>query len=196
MTLAVILQYIVVSIHAPAKGATYSAVASMCCRLEFQSTLPRRERLNVPVILIKGLVSIHAPAKGATSDGRFPELRRFWFQSTLPRRERPGRRKSAGVRQRFQSTLPRRERLQFPGQRREIPGFNPRSREGSDAFTHIKRKSKNTFQSTLPRRERPQFQPKIHFNFQQKSTNYHFIYFISPFFIPSFFYTPLHLCTF
>ena len=43
------------------------------------------------------------------------------------------------------------------------------------------------FQSTLPRRERPQFRPKIHSNFQQKSTNYHFIYLIFPFFHPLFF---------
>ena len=38
------------------------------------------------------------------------------------------------------------------------------------------------FQSTLPRRERQQFRPKIHSNFQQKSTNYHFIYLIFPLF--------------
>ena len=43
------------------------------------------------------------------------------------------------------------------------------------------------FQSTLPRRERQQFRPKIHSNFQQKSTNYHFIYLIFPFFHPLFF---------
>ena len=65
----------------------------------------------------------------------------------------------------FQSTLPRRERR----------------------YREIYTGSCMTFQSTLPRRERQQFQLKIHFIFQQKSTNYHFIYLISPFSHPLFF---------
>ena len=87
--------------------------------------------------------------------------------------------------------------------------FNPRSHEGSDLLginhmtlninvsIHAPTKgATNTvatytdiplFQSTLPRRERQQFQPKIHSNFQQKSTNYHFIYLIFPFSHPLFF---------
>ena len=81
--------------------------------------------------------------------------------------------------------------------------FNPRSREGSDprslnvppvafvvsihapakgaTYNNHSDSSSFMFQSTLPRRERPQFQPKIHSNFQQKSTNYHFIYLVFPF---------------
>ena len=56
-----------ISIHAPAKGATF-----------------QRQFSN----LTTAVISIHAPAKGATSTRtRVPAIRKF--QSTLPRRERP-----------------------------------------------------------------------------------------------------------
>ena len=55
-----------VSIHAPAKGATKMGNGSMY-HVEFQSTLPRRERLSV-------------------NDRMY--IRKSRFQSTLPRRER------------------------------------------------------------------------------------------------------------
>ena len=56
--------------------------------LEFQSTLPRRERqylLSCKDFIC--FISIHAPAKGATKHN-FYGVRLFRFQSTLPRRER------------------------------------------------------------------------------------------------------------
>ncbi len=58
---------ICISIHAPAKGAT-KAGGDVEAAIQFQSTLPRRERHfsgrpeNLPIS-----ISIHAPAKGATS---------------------------------------------------------------------------------------------------------------------------------
>ena len=56
-----------VSIHAPAKGATSGTVKIADPEQEFQSTLPRRERLEALEDLeILTVVSIHAPAKGAT----------------------------------------------------------------------------------------------------------------------------------
>ena len=80
----------VISIHAPAKGATVDPVDGFCYFWSFQSTLPRRERLmtfsisdsisrfqstlprrerqDIPEsIRISNVISIHAPAKGATS---------------------------------------------------------------------------------------------------------------------------------
>ena len=55
-----------VSIHAPAKGATY-IVDDLLVDIRFQSTLPRRERLvHTRTFLTLLQVSIHAPAKGAT----------------------------------------------------------------------------------------------------------------------------------
>ena len=71
--------------------------------------------------------------------------------------------------------------------RLDLKSFNPRSHEGSDNMIDMDVSQLDMFQSTLPRRERQQFRPKIHSNFQQKSTNYHFIYLIFPFFHPLFF---------
>ena len=57
----------IISIHAPAKGATAPGVPEYNVIIIFQSTLPRRERLDT---MTKGkevvIISIHAPAKGAT----------------------------------------------------------------------------------------------------------------------------------
>ena len=121
----------IISIHAPAKGATFVG--------------------GVSLALI--LISIHAPAKGATLLGGGSVIT-LPFQSTLPRRERPLTARTVAVRAAFQSTLPRRERPRPPRRpanlwrfqstlpRRERPrkwsamrwrrNFNPRSREGSD----------------------------------------------------------------
>ena len=77
-----------ISIHAPAKGATFVKRHDIVQSVQFQSTLPRRERLWSSTV--SSCIAI--------------------FQSTLPRRERP----SSGVTPHrpapFQSTLPRRER--------------------------------------------------------------------------------------
>ena len=217
----------IVSIHAPAKGATLFSLFVLFAVLAFQSTLPRRERLlaqfrcygdctvsiHAPA---KGAtdietelcdvhpVSIHAPAKGATVD----YFRRVLPATSFNPRSREGSDRGVYCQYRryagFQSTLPRRERRTAPP-RTPMPhrfnprsregsdismylrpawgkSFNPRSREGSDAIVSLYVLIFSVFQSTLPRRERQQFQPKIHSNFQQKSTNYHFIYLIFPLF--------------
>ena len=77
-----------ISIHAPAKGATYGKLSTKLSE-QFQSTLPRRERLCLWHIRRQTMI----------------------FQSTLPRRERPRLLTSAFCNTAFQSTLPRRERL-------------------------------------------------------------------------------------
>ncbi len=79
-----------ISIHAPAKGATTALISIGAAGIEFQSTLPRRERLCNPILpsfnwnfnprsregsdqmvqyplLVEKQISIHAPAKGATA---------------------------------------------------------------------------------------------------------------------------------
>ena len=125
----------------------------------FQSTLPRRERPGL----------------------RRNSIKCTKFQSTLPRRERPFRPIFMGRPLGFQSTLPRRERRIPPTVLVLAERFQstlPRRERQRMLVDSI---SKVRFQSTLPRRERPQFQPKIHSNFQQKSTNYHFIYLVFPF---------------
>ena len=111
-TLCTINRDFVISIHAPARGAT-AFIAEVIIFNIFQSTLPRGERRIV----------------------WFSPCSMPVFQSTLPRGERHKLRSIAGQGQIFQSTLPRGERLA----RRFLPhrgrNFNPRSREGSD-FTY------------------------------------------------------------
>ena len=55
----------------------------------FQSTLPREERLtDANVQLYAKSISIHAPTRGATNTNGLFSLKTI-FQSTLPREERP-----------------------------------------------------------------------------------------------------------
>ena len=57
----------VISIHAPTRGATNWRVMYPIT-IEFQSTLPREERLPcLQQLLLKSQISIHAPTRGATA---------------------------------------------------------------------------------------------------------------------------------
>ena len=125
------LDNIIISIHAPTRGAT-------CEPIEF---------------LKRYCISIHAPTRGATlTFCIFPPFLKF--QSTLPREERRNCQNSFSLTKRFQSTLPREERHKPPYPitrhdtfqstlpREERPRwvrldnflcyFNPRSHERSD----------------------------------------------------------------
>ena len=102
-----------ISIHAPAKGAT---------QLEAYSNADEA-------------ISIHAPAKGATVL-ILPFAHNLLYFNP---RSREGSDVPAPVfansSRKFQSTLPRRERQKQRGNRdSDIRNFNPRSREGSDRF--------------------------------------------------------------
>ena len=100
----------IISIHAPAKGATFAKLGHTKIS-KFQSTLPRRERLH-RINKITSLINFN-PRSREGSD----YLQTQWIY---------------GV-QRFQSTLPRRER-RFPNfTTYRYKNFNPRSREGSDS---------------------------------------------------------------
>ena len=105
----VLFQSSAISIHAPAKGATM-ADSPMRRIAIFQSTLPRRERRYEMVTSSAGMT----------------------FQSTLPRRERPRTLTRSPFSPTFQSTLPRRERRKSQPINPLSLYFNPRSREGSD----------------------------------------------------------------
>ena len=64
-----------VSIHAPAKGATWLYLYASTLEM-FQSTRPRRARHMATVEWVNEfVVSIHAPAKGATRLGGKPKRR-------------------------------------------------------------------------------------------------------------------------
>ena len=123
-----------ISIHAPAKGATARYVP----------------------VFADPVISIHAPAKGATMIWRHFDRDMYGFQSTPPRRGRlnsPAGRNSVNG---FQSTPPRRGRLVFFFMMIILSYFNPRPREGGDAFASVNGIFVTVFQSTPPRRGRHQ----------------------------------------
>ena len=92
------------------EGSDQIGFETMLKSKEFQSTLPRRERLGqLQVKLVANGISIHTPTKGATT--LWQSYSKTWtFQSTLPRRERHKKLATYTHKQLFQSTLPRRER--------------------------------------------------------------------------------------
>ena len=167
-----------ISIHAPARGATSS---SSYCKQSSSNFNPRsREGSDHKFISSASKMRYFNPRSREGSDIQPTRNKRETadkFQSTLPRGERLVFRdpfmQSAG----FQSTLPRGERrLHTPldssaayfnprsregsdafGERAMITfqNFNPRSREGSDLTNQLESaKIEVTFQSTLPRGER------------------------------------------
>ena len=102
----------VVSIHAPARGATYAGLTGQSITEWFQSTRPHGARLCVnQTVFIVRHVSIHAPARGATSLSSSSQAISSMFQSTRPH----------GARQ----SNPH-------GFAESGQGFNPRARTGRD----------------------------------------------------------------
>jgi len=101
-----------VSIHAPARGATTRRGVSLA-RFWFQSTLPRGERLPRPQRPgDPWSVSIHAPARGATSSPPIHTSLPFGFNPRSRAGSDSPAHKPGGGPRRFQSTLPRGERLE------------------------------------------------------------------------------------
>ena len=121
---------------------------------QFQSTLPREERLSNVDFKSIPYISIHAPTRGATKNIVRLGTVQSVFQSTLPREERLKPNAKSALIPIFQSTLPREERLlhgymheiylvfqsTLPREERLINSpfnlckynFNPRSHERSD----------------------------------------------------------------
>ncbi len=122
----------VVSIHAPAWGAT-RPISTFRCLARFQSTRPRGARLQRPAdCRATRAVSIHAPAWGATQGRTANLIAELEFQSTRPRGARLSKSDSSGLTVAFQSTRPRgARRYQAPNQM-PMPCFNPRARVGRD----------------------------------------------------------------
>ena len=121
-----------ISIHAPARGATRWVENRVRLYGQFQSTLPRGERLKAfwPEFPLSE-ISIHAPARGATLT---PIAAQTGADNFNPR-SREGSDCSNGTAS------------------AEAVNFNPRSREGSDSWFSAVTPSQ-VFQSTLPRGER------------------------------------------
>ena len=121
-----------ISIHAPAKGATTSLLTIFYCKCYFNPR-SREGSDNKTTTVIENIgISIHAPAKGATPGPGYHGTIRKDFNP----RSREGS-DSSFIDARsshlgFQSTLPRRERQDTSSCLCNSTNFNPRSREGSD----------------------------------------------------------------
>ncbi len=117
-----------VSIHAPARGATY--------------------KTQIPDSNMR-TVSIHAPARGATMDhrGRVPK------ENSFNPRTRTGCDSKATqefINSQFQSTHPHGVRLQAREYTGPVSGFNPRTRTGCDLGLNVGFSKSPLFQSTHP----------------------------------------------
>ena len=134
-----------ISIHAPAKGATVKPKVIDKNRREFQSTLPRRERLLRPFFIVHAVqISIHAPAKGATME-KLADYEDLEISIHAPAKGATNQIQNQNLYSRFQSTLPRRERRQIQMRSFLLMYFNPRSREGSDRSTTNPNRSGTNF---------------------------------------------------
>ena len=143
-----------ISIHAPARGATKAVEHGPAC-CGFQSTLPRGERriLLCALLVIIG-ISIHAPARGATKLQLMKDGDGL-FQSTLPRGERLGQPICIIDSILISIHAPARgATYSLLLSMLQNIDFNPRSREGSDINNTNQELDPKGFQSTLPRGER------------------------------------------
>ncbi len=99
-----------ISIHAPAKGATYKLASNQVSNDVISIHAPAKGATNdFEIVNHYTDISIHAPAKGATYLTE-ANLNRALFQSTHPRRVRPSLEKVEVI----------------------TEYFNPRTREGCD----------------------------------------------------------------
>ena len=142
-----------VSIHAPAWGATSSAVAAAPSKNGFNP----RTRVGcdegvTDTGLMRRSVSIHAPAWGATCDGTVALRAGVMFQSTHPRGVR--RESCQAIRTHHPVSIHApawgATGLHSTGWRRR-PGFNPRTRVGCDMIALNNATQTQVFQSTHPR---------------------------------------------
>ena len=133
ITISRLHQMDIISIHAPAKGATGTPKV-MPCLVNISIHAPAKGATFYNLVNIRCLcISIHAPAKGATSVSTPPILCSSFISIHAPAKG---------------ATLKKREKTS------RSANFNPRSREGSDCSRHNRRSIFSVFQSTLPRRER------------------------------------------
>ncbi len=102
----------IVSIHAPARGATIVMILRDWVKSVSIHAPARGATAMVDAIVGHEHVSIHAPARGATIYAKRPAEAKG-FQSTLPRGERPNTALNRPRLFLFQSTLPRGERHFF-----------------------------------------------------------------------------------
>ncbi len=145
----------VISIHAPLRGATITTAAiSPFSTISIHAPL-RGATTATPRRPTEDEISIHAPLRGATLARRFASLATI-FQSTLP----------CGERQQELTGDPQRDSISIHAPLRGATifhgllcfwrhNFNPRSPAGSDPGRALSYTFLILFQSTLPCGERP-----------------------------------------
>ena len=119
------------SIHAPARGATRGHCETSDPGISFNPRAREGRDLFRREFHGQMGLSIHAPARGATAPGQLYEIS-YPFQSTRPRGARLVLSLVIIGIVGFQSTRPRGARLSSRRRRRHLPPFNPRAREGRD----------------------------------------------------------------
>ena len=148
---------ILISIHAPMKGATGVIVGTKGVLNIFQSTHPWRVRH--PVLGNKHfhfLISIHAPMKGATPAPAVQRGLQCRFQSTHPWRVRPMKSKRFWRFVNISIHAPMKgATFRYGDNRWRLLYFNPRTHEGCDDMRERGKKMREKFQSTHPWRVRP-----------------------------------------
>ena len=142
---------VVVSIHAPARGATSKGFQNAIAGV-FQSTRPRGARPSrVAMAFASNAVSIHAPARGATARRRSLLISAL-FQSTRPRGARPFSGLPLKFFFLFQSTRPRGARRVSVCCFGVIRAFqSTRPRGARQQLIRLFRLALVAFQSTRPR---------------------------------------------
>ena len=128
-----------ISIHAPARGATGCQIPPALLPTLFQSTLPQGERRQWGASAEMGVkISIHAPARGATDCRRLKSIQ-FAISIHAPARGATGLEDFIASitayfnpRSRKGSDVPIRIPVQLQG------NFNPRSRKGSDQLQELR----------------------------------------------------------
>ena len=122
--------------------------------MQFQSTLPRRERRLSQSVFCQGFVSIHAPTKGAT----LHSLQHKHSHSCFNPRSHEGSDGCRRISRNWQQVsihAPTKGATDTASKHlSKDQSFNPRSHEGSDIGASMITSSCTWFQSTLPRRER------------------------------------------
>ena len=122
-----------ISIHAPAKGATCFAVCIMLYSNKFQSTHPRRVRPGILLIILSAEYFNPRTREGCDQLPFLPLQQQRQFQSTHPRRVRHGGLHYYNLQCSISIHAPAKgATYHSKGSQIAVEDFNPRTREGCD----------------------------------------------------------------
>ena len=145
---------VMISIHAPTRGATNARYA-LCVKYGISIHAPTR---GATVALNKSMlleaISIHAPTRGATFLFHCSEFHLIYFNPRSHKGSDSRSNKDLGINREFQSTLPQGERrLKFSIDSRRV-AFQSTLPQGERLIHVYPSRVRVLFQSTLPQGER------------------------------------------